>query len=188
VFLKGVIVSVAPEFVFTVEDWYNIQLRLDKSEAIPDFISLLHDAEEHASRLNFRGAMIDLATSCEVFLRQQILRVLPSEVSPEKVTEIEMEHVARLYNHYFPDLLDVAVANRYKPVKKELGSLFSKRNKIMHVGDTSAATATNSYRFIKMARALFGFEKNIAFHWCGWMDPEPGSDRIADGDLVIPPF
>lgn len=98
---------------------------------------------------------MDTAIACETYLRTMVLATLPTELARSVRNQIDEASISQYVNHLFPEILDDAGKEKFKQLKKEINSLFSKRNDLFHRGDSSAATADNCRRFLDRLNDLF---------------------------------
>ena len=137
-------------------DWESANQRLVSGRRAPIHVSLKHDAEKFLALGDYRRSLIDLAISCETFLRNSVLEQLPSELNREVRDFIEQGNINQFSSRLLPSMLSPDAAQQYRRnFKPELASLFSKRNDIMHRGDSVAATAETCRRFLKLLNDLF---------------------------------
>lgn len=106
--------------------------------------------------------MIDIAIACEVFLRSRVLFALPAGIPAAIITSIESTNVSQFVAKFFPDLLNACGKSEFKPLSKELTSLFDARNKIMHMDNNERSTSDQCVRFIALTKKLFDLEKHFS--------------------------
>lgn len=136
--------------------WDKAGRALRASASVPTYWTLLHDAEEYLERQEFRRSILDIAIACEVYMRTQVLDTLPNGLAPSLVKAIEDMNINQYVQNHFPQIVaSTEQSDALKSIKKELGSLFSARNEIMHMAKTHRATQPECERFIRLARKLF---------------------------------
>jgi hypothetical protein len=141
------------------EEWLRIQSHAEAGERPPMHIVLFHDARHCIEVGDFRRALVDLSVACEVYLRTTAVEALPTGVPLEAIRIIEDANINQFVSHLFPALLTDAAREQYKrSIKDELSSLFSRRNKLMHVAALEGADANACERFRKVVDALFRLE------------------------------
>lgn len=140
--------------VVSKANWEEIQAKLDGGDKIPIYVSLKHDAEENMSNGDYRRALVDLAVSCETFLRYTVLNTLPSSLHEDFANLIEEASISQYVNKYFKKLLKESELSEYKRISSELTSLFSKRNKLMHMGKQDGVTSENCERYLNVVNKL----------------------------------
>lgn len=140
----------------TGADWARIQQLSATEREPPIYQVLLGDALDCIEFGDYRRALVDLSVACEVFLRTHVLRSLPAGVMEEAMRLIEEANINQFVSHLFPALLnEVAKLDYRKTIKDELSSLFSRRNKLMHVAELHGATLENCRRYERATKALF---------------------------------
>jgi hypothetical protein len=115
---------------------------------------LKFDAEERISVGDYRRALMDLAMSCETFLRYKVLHSLPSKLKPAIVTHLEEANIRQYLTKFFPELLDKDEQRQFKKLKSNLHSLFDRRNKLVHLGKGDGVDEQLCLRFVKVTDEL----------------------------------
>ena len=144
----------------TVAQWNAAAARLGTGEATPIYMTLRHDALEFARHGDYRRAIMDLAVSCETFLRHRVLNALPPDLEKQVSIYVELANINQYVSKFFPATLAADDVAAYKNLKSELESLFSKRNDIAHRGISNGATEANCNRFARILKELFGLGDN----------------------------
>lgn len=136
--------------------WKAISQFAREGASPPIYSVLLGDALDCIDHADYRRALVDLSVACEVFLRRRVIASLPSG-TPDHVSRlIEEANINQLVAHLFPSLLHENAALQYKrKIKEDLSSLFSSRNKLMHVAELHGATLDNCQRYANSVRDLF---------------------------------
>jgi hypothetical protein len=120
---------------------------------------LLADAKHCIDVGDHRRALVDLSVACEVYLRTTVLNALPPGLLEEAVRLIEEANINQFLAHMFPALLTDGARQTYKKtLKKDLTSLFARRNKLMHVAAVDGADHDTCVRFQQALEALFLLE------------------------------
>jgi hypothetical protein len=88
-------------------------------------------------------------------MRTPVLRSLPSDLDPGIREMVELANINQYVKKFFPTLLSEEGRVRLKKLTTELSSLFSARNKIMHMAEEDRASAANCNRFSSVAETLF---------------------------------
>ena len=127
----------------------------------PTYALIRYDAQESLYHCDYRKSLIELAMACELFLRQMVLKRLPAKLSPTLVEAIEELNINQYVSRHFRGILSEAGTLEFGRLSKELNSLFSKRNKLLHMGESEPATIENCERFLKVARRLHNLESEI---------------------------
>ena len=137
-------------------DWARVQQLSAIAEEPPIYAVLHGDALDCLEFGDYRRALVDLSVACEVFLRTYVLRSLPAGVPVKVMRLIEEANINQFVSHLFPALLGKDAKQEYKKtIKDELSSLFSRRNKLMHVAELHGATLENCRRYERATKALF---------------------------------
>jgi hypothetical protein len=155
------VISVNGTPTLTQDIWDRAKENLNRSEPVPQYISLLQDAEYYAECNDYRRSIIEVAIACEIFLRQKVIESLPTTLSKNLSTAVEELNVSQYINKHFPALLSDAGQGEMKALKKDLTSLFDLRNKIMHMDNSERASAHECSRFCGMAWRLFSLINHI---------------------------
>ena len=148
--------------VITQDEWNSIQSSLDAQEFPPIYSALKHDAQENMGRSNYRSALIELAMTCEIFLRSMVLKRLPSSLSSTLVVAIEEVNISQYVAKHFRALVTEKDEVNFGKLSKELTSLFDKRNKLLHMGKSEGVTKENCERFLRVANDLLNFEHKLS--------------------------
>jgi len=158
IWTQSLTVCVPRYHLITIEEWRNAETRLRSQEQPPIYLTLKHEAERFKQIGDYRRSIIDLAISCETFLRNSVLDSLPSNLSAEAWKFIEEGNINQFVSKLIPSILnDDAIVQYNKNLKPEISSLFSKRNDVMHRGNSVGATKENCDRFLKMLKELIAF-------------------------------
>lgn len=163
VWRPGMTVSIARAEVVTANHWQKVQLHAASGEDPPMHLTLLADAKHCIDLGDYRRALVDLSIACEVYLRTTVLNALPEGVLAEAIRLIEEANINQFVTHMFPALLsDLARTAYQKSIKKDLDSLFAKRNKLMHVAVVAGADSQACERYRAALESLFALELRIA--------------------------
>lgn len=157
----------------SIEEWLIADSVLAAGKEIPPHVALLQDAQEYQQRRDHRRSIIDIAIACEIFLRSRVLSALPAGIPAAIMTSIESTNISQFVVKFFPDLLTADGKSEFKPLSKELTSLFDARNKIMHMDNNDRSTSDQCVRFIALAKKLFGLEKHISSHGVPLTEADP---------------
>jgi hypothetical protein len=148
--------------VVDVDEWGAIESHLQTEHPAPTYALIRYDAQESLYHRDYRKSLIELAMACELFLRQMMLKRLPEKLLPTLVEAIEELNISQYVSRHFRGVLSETGAREFGKLSKELNSLFSKRNKLLHMGESEPATRENCERFLKVARRLHNLESEIA--------------------------
>ncbi len=147
--------------VVKLSEWDSAQTSLEKKETPPVYISLKHDAEESMSHGDYIRSIIELAMSCEIFLRFVVLEKLPKDLQDNFVKVIEELNINQYVTKHFRKLVSEADLKEYRKLSFELSSLFDKRSKILHMGKSDGATKRNCIRFLVVTTKLIEYKQRI---------------------------
>ena len=79
----------------TVAQWRSAAEYLRIGTATPIYVTLRHDALEFARHGDYRRAIMDLAVSCETFLRHRVLNALPPHLERQVTVYVELAVTSR---------------------------------------------------------------------------------------------
>jgi len=147
--------------VMDATEWGAVEVHLQTEKAPPIYASLRLDAEESLFHRDYRKSLIELAMACELFLRQMVLQRLPENLSPSLVETVEELNINQYVSKHFLAILSEAGKREFRGLKPELESLFSKRNKLLHMGKTEPAAEDNCERFLRIAVRLHRLESEM---------------------------
>mgnify|MGYP001581562358 FL=1 len=147
--------------VVDANEWRTVESCLQAEKPPPIYISMRYDAQESLYHRDYRKSLIELAMACELFLRQMVLQRLPEKLSPTLLEAIEELNINQYVSKHFREILSEAGKREFGKLSKELSSLFSKRNKLLHMGDIEPATRENCERFLKITGQLHDLEVDI---------------------------
>lgn len=147
--------------VIKCDEWNEIQDCLKSALNIPVYISLKHDAELSMSHNDHARSIVELAMACELFVRFMVLGKLPKNLGESLTEAIEELNINQYVTKHFRSLVPRDNIKEYGKLSKELSSLFSKRNKIVHMGENTGANAENCERFLGLANKLFKYREII---------------------------
>jgi hypothetical protein len=156
-----VVIKFESERPISSSAWSKAETLLVAGEQTPSYVSLLHDAKEYHRRGDFRRCLIDVAVSCEVFLRSQVLSSISPDLPASLTVAIEQMNISQYVSKFFPEILDSEGRTKFKRLKEELTSLFGARNDIMHMHKNERSTSEQCVRFIDLASNLFALDQHI---------------------------
>jgi len=159
VWIEGQTIVVQGVHAVTADQWQRVHSHALAGDEPPMHIVLLNDAKHCTDVGDYRRALVDLSIACEVYLRTVVINSLPSGVLEEAIRLIEEANINQFVAHLFPALLSNATRQDYKEtVKDDLSSLFSRRNKLMHVAALEGTNRETCERFQCAVEALFSLE------------------------------
>lgn len=160
VWIQGQTLVIQGVHTVTVDEWQRLNSHSAVGDQPPMHTVLLDDAKHCIDVGDYRRALVDLSVACEVYLRTVVLGSLPPGVLEEAVRLIEEANINQYVSHMFPALLCDTARHDYKRiVKDELSSLFSRRNKLMHVATLEGANHETCERYRHAVEALFRLER-----------------------------
>jgi hypothetical protein len=148
----------------TEAEWIAAKESLQRGEEVPAHIVLLQASQEYHKRRDYRRSLIDIAIACEVYLRFRVLASLPAHTLQPVLSAVEAMNISQYVTKFFPELLSEQGKVEYKPINKELTSLFDARNKIMHMNNNERSNSAQCLRFIELAQRLFQLDDGPACH------------------------
>lgn len=102
IWLKSQVFKVPAYKVINLEEWREIQQKLEAGAQPPVYIELKHNAEENIRLGEYQRALLDLAMACETFLRFAILQNLPDDLNPKVEKYIELANISQYFDQFFP--------------------------------------------------------------------------------------
>jgi len=161
IWIKSVCFTAQGYKVITLNEWNDIQNCLSSFKTSPIYVSLKHDAESSMIHGDYARSIVELAMACEVFMRFMVSDKLPKSLRDNLVEAIEELNINQYVTKHFRALVPEANLKEYGKLSKELSSLFSKRNKIVHMGKNDGADQNNCGRFLKLANKLFKYSEIV---------------------------
>lgn len=155
VWASSISINIDRQHETTEAEWAAINGSITNGEEVPAHIVLLQASQEYHKRRDYRRSLIDIAISCEVYLRFRVLARLPSATTSSVVSAVESMNINQYVTKFFPELLSEEGKSVYKPINKELTTLFDARNKIMHMDNKERSNSSQCLRFIELAQKLF---------------------------------
>jgi len=140
------------------DQWETAQKRLKEGLNMPTHIGYLHDAVEAYRAGQCRRSIIDIAMACEVFLHYSVLVLIPETLHETFKEYIEEANINQYVNRFFKNNIAQEDLVKFKKLKTEISSLFSKRNKLLHMGNEEGANEENCQMFIAVAKELFSIK------------------------------
>ena len=148
--------------VLDLNHWDKAQEKLSDSENVPVYISIKQDAEDCYNRGDYRRSLIDMAISCETFLRCSVIQSLPDKLGVEFATYIEEANINKYVSQFFKSLVVDELTDEYQKLKKDLSSLFSKRNNLMHMGNAEGISKEKCKKYLEATNKLLSYEMRQA--------------------------
>ena len=111
------------EYEVSAEHWNTAQKYLSQNAELPMHIRFLHDADTSIENQLYEKAILELAMSCEIFLRYSVFKTIPDTLSTELHTYIEEANINQYVGKFFKSLVDTSSENDYKRLTKEISSL-----------------------------------------------------------------
>lgn len=138
----------------TDEDWRMALNRVQTQTELPMYIKFLHDAHVSMQSGNIHRATVELALCSENFLRYSVFELIPENLMGDFVEFIEEANINQYLNRFFKNSLAQDDKAKFNPLKKELSSLFNRRNKYMHMGKMEDITLERYERYLKAVKEL----------------------------------
>ena len=123
-----------------IQQWIEIKQAVQRGLEPPIYIEYKHSAEQNFKVGDLNKAVIDLAISCETYLKSTVLDKLPRDLEQNFVDHIERINIHQYIDKFFTESLDDQQKKMYDKIKPGLRKLFDDRNKIMHKGITDRLT------------------------------------------------
>lgn len=146
--------------------WMILQKKVSSNIEFPMYMKFMFDAKE-SMRLNYpERAIVELALSCENYLRYSVFKLLPENLRDDFVEYIEEANINQFLNRFFKNSFDESYlkATNFTKLKKEISSLLNKRNKYMHMGNMEDATQKRFSRYLKALNELFLLKIEYKIH------------------------
>lgn len=137
------------------EHWMICQEYLLKGSTIPLHLRFLYNAQESTRNDYFEKSIIELAMSCETYLRYSVFKHIPQNLPKELVTYVEEANINKYASQFFKNLVPEESKKDYQKIQKDISSLMSKRNSYVHMGFMEGANQKNCNRYIESLKNLF---------------------------------
>ena len=156
VWVDAMTIQVMIEEPITLEQWQTAERYAKEARVPPIHTVLLAEAAHCIDVADYRRCIIDLATSCEVFLRSTVVRSLPHGITEAASTYIEEANINQYVSHLFPALLNDQERATYSGgIKNQLSALFAKRNKILHMAAHDGVSREICHAYLATLSRLF---------------------------------
>lgn len=155
VWIESMVISFPFFSEVTSEHWSLAQSRLMKNQSIPIHFKYLHSAEESNRNQLFQKAIVELAMSCEIFLRHSTLEFIPKSTPPDLVQYIEEANINKYVTSFFKHLVPQSQQKEYKKIQKVISSLINHRNSYLHMGTMNVVDQKKCYEYIAAIKKLF---------------------------------
>jgi hypothetical protein len=149
----------------SLQEWEDIQQRLSNGSHPVVYLEHKLDAEDRMEMGDYRRALVDLAVACETFIRTTVLQSLPTELSKDLRDYIDQANISQYLNRFFPQVINQTARQQYNrkqygknDMPKELASLFSRRNDLLHSGKADGVDRKLCERLLKMTKDLLALE------------------------------
>jgi len=140
IWLAGVTFTARASKMVTPAIWETAGCALRAGRRPPVYIDLLMDAEDHMKMGDLPRAAVEIAMSCEVFLRSLLADSLPPALQPSVSQYIDDANIRQVLENFSRDILSTEELKVVKRIKRELHKLFDARNAIVHKGITADLT------------------------------------------------
>jgi uncharacterized protein (UPF0332 family) len=149
------VIVVKREYEVSTEHWNTAQAHLSNNAELPMHIRFLHDADTSIENQLYEKAILELALSCEIYLRYSVFKTIPDTLSAELHAYIEEANINQYVGRFFKSLVDTSAESDYKRLTKELSSLISRRNSYVHMGVMDDANQDRCIRYSTAVKKLF---------------------------------
>jgi hypothetical protein len=147
-------ITVQRTTLVTDENWRLTLNRVQNQTELPMYIKFLHDAHVSMRSGNIHRATVELALCSENYLRYSVFELIPQNLMDDFVQFIEEANINQYLNRFFKNALGEEDKVKFNPLKKELSSLFNRRNKYMHMGKMEDITSERYERYLKAVKEL----------------------------------
>jgi hypothetical protein len=134
--------------------WEAVALALDSGSQPPLFVDLLMDAAEHVKLGEFQRGIVEIAMSCEVFLRTLVAGSLSPDLQPSISEYIDDASIRVVLEKFVPEVLANGRVDDFKAIRSKLHKLFDVRNSIVHKGTAEPLSGVQCDEFIGVATQL----------------------------------
>ncbi len=141
-----------------IQQWSEIEDAVQRNLEPPTYVEFKHSAEQNIKIGDLNRAIVDLAISCETYLRSAVLDSLPSGLEPSIVNYVESANINQFISKFFPNILDEDQKKIYQKIKSGLSRLFAHRNKIMHKGITDRLTYDTCQKHLQTTSQLIAIQ------------------------------
>lgn len=146
--------------MLTVEKWQEIQEKIDVNSQPPIYIELLHDGEGNLALGDYKYAIINLAMSCEIFIKQMVNSALPNNLTLKIRKYIEDAPLYLYRDEFIEPFLDHGSKEKYQALKPELLNLFKDRNTLVHSGKCDRLNEQRCRSYLRISRDLLSLTLN----------------------------
>jgi len=138
----------------TIADWNEVGRALDQGTRPPIFVDLMFDGEQNLELGDLQRATVDLAVSCEIFMRSLLTKQLPEDLNDALCEYIEDANIRQVLNRFLPEILDETENKILRNIKPDLQRLFDARNDILHAGHKEDLGLDDCKRHLEVTRRL----------------------------------
>ena len=127
-------------FSVTIKDpiddqtWKEIGKALKSALEPPLYFDYLSDSIEHSKIGELQQAVVELATSAELFIRSRTMQKVPSDLTAEMRDHLDEANIRPVMGKFFVGILSEGGASYFKRFSSALQALFNDRNTILHSG------------------------------------------------------
>lgn len=155
IYIASTCIRVSLTKAVTDDEWDLSQNRVTDGIQLPMHIGFYHDAKE-SMRLNCpERAIVELALACENYLRYSVFTLLPKTLREDFVEFVEEANINQFLNRFFKKSIAPENVSEFNKIKKEVSSLFDRRNKYMHMGKAKELTRERFQRYVNATESLF---------------------------------
>ena len=138
----------------TAEIWNDVNSALQSGMKPPVFVELMFDAIEHMKLNDLQRATVDMAVSCETYLRMLVSSSLPTSVNDSIREYVDDANIRSVLTKFVPEILNQKEKMQLKKIASTLHKLFDARNDIVHMGQTPKLKLLDCQQFLDATRKL----------------------------------
>jgi hypothetical protein len=140
--------------IITLDEWNQVETAAKLGQITPVFVDLMYEGMEQVKLGDFRRAVIDLAMSCESFMRAQVNQHVSASVNHQIADYINKARAWQLIDQLFPSILSKERQLLFKDIQEVLKKLFTDRNTIMHSGHLTNLTQLECKKYVDATQKL----------------------------------
>jgi predicted transglutaminase-like cysteine proteinase len=114
----------------------------------------MFDAIEHLKLGDLQRAVVDMAVSCESYLRLLIANNLPVDLLNSIKEYIDDVNIRPVLMKFVPEIFNEEERKRLQKIEGALNKLFDTRNDILHAGRAEHLTMPDCEKYLKATREL----------------------------------
>lgn len=134
--------------------WKEVGKTLNTSLEPPLYYNYLFDSIEHSKTNELQQAIVELATSAELFIRSRTMQKVPSDLLSEMRDYLDEANIRPVIGKFFVGLLSEEGARYFKRFSSAVHALFNDRNTILHSGRKENLSKEDFTRYRDATRKL----------------------------------